>query len=172
LAITFAKPVHKAHQVINVKAALQEMHKPKLMLVAQSPAEAMADELIALSNKLKELEVDKINDRITEIKAELQSIAKNFPPEDAMTIKGQLGVVELTACSKSTKVEDMEGLLGYAEDKLGHEAMISLVKVTLTDLKKVLSADEIGKFSVDVAGSRSCKIKYVNSAPNAATASA
>ena len=147
------------------------MHKPKLTLVAQTPAEALADELINITAKLREFEVDAMNKRVTAIKGELQSIAENFPANQPMTIKGTLGIVELTACSETTKVNDMEGLLEYADQKIGHEALMSVIKVTLTDLKKVLSQGEIDKFSEKVQGSRSCKVMVIN-APNAATVSA
>lgn len=152
-----AVPKPKAMGQAHIGTAQVAVHVPK-MLVEQTNEQMLADELITLDTKLKEWGVPEVAKRVDTIKKELQSIAKPMPPDEAVVWEGQLGVVQLTACAQATQVKDVTGLLNFVKDKCGEDAAASLVKISLTDLKKVLSENEMAAYIEVVPGARTCKI--------------
>jgi hypothetical protein len=157
MAITITKSAPAKTQVKAVpkppKAIVQAEEKQ------QTEREMLADELINLDLKLKAANVAAINKRITEIKGVLQSIAAaECEPTESLTIKGQHGVVSLGPQANTSVILDMDGLIQYAVDKVGKDAIMAKVKITQGDLQQVLSQAEIEKFSQSAYGNRVCKI--------------
>lgn len=131
-------------------------HKPKLF--NQTPEGALADELITLDAKLRDLEVPQIEKRVKEIKDGFQLQAKSCDPASPYSITGDLGVVTLSPCANKTEIPDPLALVLMLSKKFGPEVAASVLTVNLTNLKQVLSGAEIAAYSETVAGARACKI--------------
>ena len=138
-------------------AKLLDKHKPKMF--SQTPESALADELITLDQKLRDLEVPQIEKRVKEIKDGFQAQAKDFfDPASPYSITGELGVVTLSPCANKNEITDPLALLLMLSKKFGHEVASSVLTINQTNLKKVLSGAEIAAYSETVAGARTCKI--------------
>lgn len=146
-----------AHGVVGMKP--KEEHK--VALNSQSEEEMLTDELVTLQIQLDSVDVTAINKRQTELKKELQSIAevKGFDPMLPVTFKGSLGQVDFSKCSDKTEIELPADLWKELAAKFGMEATFSAVTWNLTQLKKLLSENELAKYTKKGIGSRSAKIK-------------
>lgn len=159
MAVIFEKPKDTGSQQEPVyNAAIQGQHHSPLT-AGLSEEQLLAEELLDLDAKIKAAGVAAINKRIAEIKGQLQLIAQeNADPKAEFKIVAPSGTVILGKCAETTQVSDMEGLLAYADKKVGHEAIMAVLSVTLGDLKKLLSENEIASFSTKGYGSRVCKV--------------
>ena len=137
--------------------------KTEQALVSKTHSQTLAEELILLQRKLLAAEVPEITKRMDTIKKELQSIAAAaISPYDVWVIDCDTGKVQLSACKHMTAIADKDGVLKYIEDKVGKDALASVIQINLTDLKKVLSENEIAKFVTDTPGSRTTTIVVAN----------
>ncbi|QIN95213.1 hypothetical protein DLP3_050 [Stenotrophomonas phage vB_SmaS_DLP_3] len=86
----------------------------------------------------------------------LQLIAdENGAPDEAVTLHGTDGrSVTFKAKSETRKIEDMNGVIGLLKDKLTYDDLMGLLKISLTDLDKILSPAEQAQFIKKVYGSR------------------
>ena len=92
------------------------------------------------------------------LKAELASIAdERFPSEEVVKLFGNEGIVEFSAQSMKREVNDLNALIGVIKAKHGYDKLLDLLKVSLGDAEKLLTAEELAPFVTIVEGSRSLK---------------
>lgn len=151
-------PSPELSQALEVVASeiKKSKHKPKL--AEHTEEELMADELIQLDNKLRELEVPQIQAKIKTIKDALQLVAKDFPPEQPVSFTGENGTVTLTPCAQGSVVSNPYDLFQMLVSKFGKDVATSVITFNKTALAKVLSGGEIAQYSTDAPGARTCKI--------------
>lgn len=136
-----AKPTTKAKTAAKAKTSVLTQEQ---MLV---------DELVMIDLKLKAIDAKTMLERVDAIKKVLQSIAKELPSNEEAIFKGTLGEATFSPCRKDTVVVDKNGLVLA----LGQEMFNKIATVSLTDLKKYLSENEIVPLVTTGFGSRSLK---------------
>jgi hypothetical protein len=146
----------KIHQtgtsiVITEEAAQKPKHKPKSGVLTAE--QTLIDELVMIDTKLKELEVKPMLDRMEIIKKQLQSIAKDMDPQAEAVLKGSIGETIFSACRQTTSIDDKNALILV----LGQKVFNEVASISLTDLKKYLSENEIAPLVVTGFGSRTLK---------------
>ena len=157
------KPTKQAQVLAALDSATQAltavaaMHKPA-MLKEKTEGQIIADELIQLDLKMKELDFATITKKHKELKDKLQLIAKDSPPNEQVTFEGDLGIVTLTPAADKKVVKDPLVLVQSLLEKFGPEATETVITIGLTALGKILSGAEIDAVTVTEPGSRTCKI--------------
>lgn len=137
--------------VITNEEVLKPKHKPKSGVLTAE--QVLVDELVIIDAKLKELEIKPMLDRLDVIKKQLQSIAKELPPEAEAIIKGSIGETIFSPCRKETSIDDKNALIFV----LGQKVFNEVASISLTDLKKYLSENEIAPLVKTGFGSRTLK---------------
>ena len=89
----------------------------------------------------------------------LQSIAEGLGVKDHLPVelRGDSGIVMYGPKSKTRTIKNPDELLTVLLAKIGHEAVLSMIKFTLGDLDKLLTAEELAPFIEEGLGSRSLK---------------
>lgn len=141
------------------KVATDVVDKQQKKVAHQVKSSALTDEQKAV-DRVVEIDADlklagayTLLKELDEEKKTLQSIAKNFPPTQEVVFKGTIGEVTYSAGRRETVVTNKESLI----KKLGQKLFNELAQVSLTDLKKYLSEEEIKQFTLVDYGSRSLK---------------
>ncbi|QZI85710.1 hypothetical protein CPT_Summit_054 [Stenotrophomonas phage Summit] len=96
---------------------------------------------------------------VEEHRKTLQSIAdEKGAPDEEVTLHGTDGrSVTFKAKSEVRKIENMNGVIGLLKDKLSYDDLMGMLKISLTDLDKILSPAEQAQFIKKVYGSRAIK---------------
>lgn len=125
--------------------------------VVESELEANISELLDLDRRIEEMEIASITKRRDELRkmivAEFGKDTVGQDPDTPIIFKTTAGTVTLTAFSKEFKLQDKESLA----NKLGMDTFVALSKINITDLKKVLSENELAFYGSTSYGSRSLK---------------
>lgn len=151
------------------------IHKPEVQLIAQpevevapiqgvglakpqevqSVEEALVIEMLDLEKKIRMVEADKMLKRKEEIRKQLlgTDAVKEADPTLPYSFDADEGKIVFSACSNKVEITDMPGLV----KKIGLDTFLEIASVTVTDLKKVLSENEIAQFSEKKQGSRTLK---------------
>jgi hypothetical protein len=162
MPIVFKKKTPEPKPTVNMvaqEAPQSGVHKPKMAnTVAAAPAVLMAEELLKLQASLKQLDVANINKRIAELKSELVEQANLGDPKAPLTLLTAWGTVEVTAPSTMTIIDDNQKVIDHINEKFGTDALMSILKIGITDLKKFVSEAELSDFTHTEAGSRSVKV--------------
>lgn len=93
------------------------------------------------------------------IKKLMQSIAESVGAGEDLPVelRGDVGVVMYGPKSKTRTIKDPDGLLSVLLSKIGHKAVLAMIKFTLGDLDKLLTPEELAPFIEEGRGSRSLK---------------
>jgi hypothetical protein len=156
--VTASTPkAQKALQQLQAKAegTLEGELKVKLSptkVKAKSEAEAMAEELITLHDKLSQADAFSMFKRYDELKKSLQAAANESgaPKDKPFVFSTELGTVTFKECRVETVITDKLGAIKL----LGQSVFNEVAKLGVTDAKKYLSATELGKVSEQTFGSR------------------
>lgn len=135
------------------------LHVPPVEQVkALTEEQALTQEYLVLHQKYEELEVKRLMERMEDIKKHLATRANEMFDEDAVAVfTCEEGQISFSPRASVTEITNVDSLLETVEEKAGHEAVLSVVKVQLTPLKKILSEMELENFSKKVRGSRSLR---------------
>src|ERR1017187_8863943 len=128
--------------------------------VEVTETEALVNEYIILDQKYTEFEGDKIAKRMTELKKILQSIANDtMAPEELGVVYGTIGELVFSKRIDSIEFpqESKEILIKHLLGEFGPEVLAQVAKLGVTDLRKVLSENEIENFAQHVWGARTLK---------------
>ncbi len=147
--------ISKMGQAVVVTETTKVKAKPKTKTTSGvvTQDKVWVDELVQIDGELKDLEVLGKIERRDELKNLLQSVAKELPADQEATLKGTVGEVTFSKCRKETSISDKEGLISA----LGQDTFNLLASVSLTDLKKYLSENEIAPLVASTNGSRTLK---------------
>jgi len=125
---------------------------PKAVAQAESQAVVWAKELIDLDTRMKEAEAYEMVTRIDALKKSLQSVISESgadPAKDYIFHTSE-GDVQFSSCSNTTVIEDQAKMIKL----LGPETTMAIAKFNIGDIKKYLSAIQLGEISKTVPGSR------------------
>lgn len=123
-------------------------------VVSLSEVDAMVVELVDLERRLAEADVPNILKRKEELRKAILAEA-DAQPNETIKLTCEAGVVEFSAASKEFTLTDKSGL----QQLLGTNAFQELAKFSVTDLKKVLSENEIATVGTTAPGkTRTMKI--------------
>jgi hypothetical protein len=139
----------------------KKVHTPTLEVQAQTETEVLTDEYITLATKFEEFEGSKMVKRMETVKKALQSIANDTCPPDAeATLSGSLGQVIFSKRVVGTDFPEQEKqvLISTLFEKFGLPVLAQTVKISVADLKKVLSEMEIDKYAEHPFGARILKL--------------
>lgn len=99
-------------------------------------------------------------------KAILALATQILPNDEQATVTCKYGTVTVTPAPDQREITEMNALLQELKAKVGYETMISLLKVTLSDMDKYLGEAVVEKFAKHKPGPR--KIAgYTHTPPNA-----
>lgn len=89
----------------------------------------------------------------------VQSIAAGpeFSPDQTVVLHGSIGVVEFSSATSTLEISDKNGLIGALKAKIGYPALLELLNINLTDVKKYLSESELMEFYTPAKGARRLK---------------
>lgn len=160
-----SSPELMANDIASAGSLLQSIAQPfaevkalTKMKVLGSELDANISELLHLDRVIADLNIGEITKRRDELR---KLVAAEFPKDSDQHLPGEPvifttpeGTVTLTPFSSEFKITDMPGLY----DKLGLDTFIALAKLSITDLKKVLSENELGTYGTTQYGSRSLKV--------------
>ena len=129
------------------------------VLQPQEEWEVLTDELLAIQKALDAAEVTAMEDRKKELKEQLQLIAGQLGhPDKVYTFKTDKGSVEFSVCKTETVVADPQGVMNSIIALAGVEAFLQFVHFSPTELKKVMSENELAPFlEVKQTDKRACK---------------
>jgi hypothetical protein len=136
------------------------IHQPKIISGHQelSEDEVLTNELITLYKEYEAFNGKKIAERIDQLKKHLQSIAnENLDPESVAVFSSPLGEVEFSKRANGVAITDAVALLEKLIQQFGMETAISVVKIGMGDLKKLLSEHELAAYTKAEYGSRTLK---------------
>jgi hypothetical protein len=148
--LTVKKP-SKNTTAVAVEQQKKVSHKVKSGALTED--QRLVDRVVEIDTELKQANAFDLLKELEEKKKGLQSIAKTFPVTEEATIAGSIGEVVYSPCRREVQVIDKEGLI----KKLGQKLFNEIAKVSLTDLQKYLSENEIEHFTSVSYGSRSLK---------------
>lgn len=75
-------------------------------------------------------------------------------PEQEVILLGDKATITFSPVGDSKQCTNMHGLIGALKAKIGYEALLSILKVNVTDVAKYLSESEMEQFYTKVPGSR------------------
>lgn len=133
------------------QAYTKELHKPKM---AQTELESQIDEMLDLERRIQEMDVTALTKKREELRKLIIAAYADADPAKEVVMTSTLGEIRLSPCSNTFKLTNTEGLF----DKLGREVFVKIAKLGITDLKKVLSENELATFGKTEAGSRSIAV--------------
>lgn len=116
----------------------------------------LVDEYTVLWAQMEKLGVVQLVKEADAVKKKLQSIAKDasHPTGKPVRLAGShKNYVEFSACANTTVLADLKGFI----DKIGVGAYIDNSKITLDAAKKLLSENELAKYTTNEPGSRTLK---------------
>lgn len=154
-------PPKTQYYVPVVEAVAQPIAEPKAWaqpVLGVSEFQAQVDELIDIERRLIDLQVADLLKRKGELKTSVLAAIEDQPPTETVTLKGHCGSVELSACSKEFILQNPSMLF----ESLGQEVALGIAKFGVTDLKKVLSENELMAFGeYKTTKSRTLKVKVL-----------
>jgi hypothetical protein len=123
---------------------------------------ALTSEYVGLYKKLETVGGKTLLARMERIKKALQDYANaNLPKAEVARFDSPEGTLEYSELSDETIVQDPQKLVAHLQEKFGTEVAFSVVRVSLGDLKKVLSPMEMEAFTTKQNGSRTLKAVLV-----------
>jgi hypothetical protein len=157
MALKIATPLAPKPVVESIAEEKQE----KILLpinepVVASPIVAVAEELISLEAKLVELEVPEMLKRKDELKKRLVEHVGELGIDETLqwSHAGKNGMVIVEKAPSKYQLVDKGALL----NTLGPQAFQEMATFSITDLKKVLSTNQLTSMGAYSYGSRSVKI--------------
>lgn len=103
--------------------------------------EELADQYGSLEDQIEALMANPVFAKFDEVKKELDKrLVNDFEPLDILTIKGAHWTLEIGAAARNpAKLTDVPKLASF----LGMETFYKIAKVTLTDVKKYCTPDQV-----------------------------
>lgn len=114
------------------------------------------DELADIKSQLAA--VEPLSKKAEDLRKELLPVADlHFTNDQQAVLKGHSKVVIFSAKSETRAIEDLNGLIGILKDKIGYEALIAKLKLTLKDIDESLTPAESAPFLKKIVGTRTFK---------------
>jgi hypothetical protein len=137
------------------KQAPQQVQKPDLLQeTVTDPIAIAVDQMIELEEQLAAIKpLMKEQDAAKKVLAS-EAAGDQYAGDQKVILTGSKGTVEFSPKSTVTKVTDMQGLIGALKAKIGYEALLALISISLTDAKQYLSEAELAAFVEQDFGSR------------------
>jgi hypothetical protein len=140
---------------------LSQDQEPQSIAVEQAHSEVLTlvDEYTELQAEIDAVDISAQLKAQETIKKRLAQIAKsdNYPSNKPVQLCGTHGnYVEFSAAANSVKITDKAGMAMY----LGAPVWIEHTEMTLAEAKKILSENELAKYTSNVPGSRTLKTVY------------
>ncbi len=140
---------------------LSQDQEPQSIAVEQAHSEVLTlvDEYTELQAEIDAVDISAQLKAQETIKKRLSQIAKsdNYPSNKPVQLCGTHGnYVEFSAAANSVKITDKAGMAMY----LGAPVWIEHTDMTLAEAKKILSENELAKYTSNVPGSRTLKTVY------------
>jgi hypothetical protein len=136
-----------------VEQKVVPIHKVSLEEETVTEEGILAEEYLKLHKACESLGVKAMLARMEEIRKRLlASIPENMDPCTEVIFATEEGMVKFSPCGTAVEVTKKSELLNYLVEK-GFD-VTSLVKLQLTDLKKILSEKELEPFVEKKSGSR------------------
>ena len=129
----------------------------KIFLEELTEAEALTQEYMILWKKLEEIGGKKLLARMEDLRKSLQSIANEEDPDQPIAFASAKGSLVFSARTKVLEIHDLLDLWEHLSLKFGVVAALSVMKVSITDLRKMLSENEIKKWADEKLGGRILK---------------
>lgn len=132
---------------------------------ASSAVLSAVDEYVFIQRKIEAFDMAPLLKRQEELKKQLQLIAKSehFPSNKPVQLYGtHNNYVEFSPQANSTKIADKEGLVAA----IGIDGYIDNTDITLTAAKKLLSENELSKYTTIVPGARTMKTVHLGDEPS------
>ena len=153
---TFA-PFAAATTVVEVAEPVVEIHQPKID-TGHAVDELLVNEYIELHTLYQSIDGKNVAERMEAIKKTLQSIANdNLPPDQVAIFEAQGGEIEFSKRTTACAVTEPAKLLEKLIAQFGVEAVASVVKIGVTDVKKLMSEAELKGFVSYGPGHRTLK---------------
>jgi hypothetical protein len=108
------------------------------------------DRFVALNQQIEDSGILPLIEERETLKKELAAVAKDYPPEKNVVLKGTIGEAEFSRASNTTEIVDKAGLI----EKLGQAVFNECAKIGIEELKKYLSENELAQFTASGYGSR------------------
>lgn len=143
------------------EAKISEEQNQTLVTTEEANTEVLSlvDEYTALEAQIKAADVSHLIKEQEAIKKKLQSIAKAsyYPAHKPVQLYGtHKNYVEFSAQSNKTEIADKDGLIA----KIGVDKYIENTAITLTAANKLLTENELAKYTTTVPGARTMKGVY------------
>lgn len=153
-----AKPQHKPKLSMTTKMLVQPKAVTKAVATTLEPEEQLVEEFIQIWTRLEAFGAMQMQKRLEEIKKQLQSIANEKGSDDEeFTFKAPSGSMVFAKRTINKVVKSAAELVEHLNEKFDLEQAFSVVKIGMTELKKLLSENEIEQYVDSVPGSRSLK---------------
>lgn len=120
----------------------------KVKKSAQSATAMMVDRIIELRAQVEA--VSPAQKELDKLVKELRAKAMEQDPDQVVSFDGNKGTVVFGEAAKTRVLTDMAG----AKKKLGNDLFMEVAKITLGDLDKYLSADELAPLIEESRGVR------------------
>lgn len=131
---------------------------PKVKVQPVSEVEAMTQEYIGLYRKLEEIGGKDLLKRMEDLRKKLVAKAnEHFADDQVAVLKCEDGEVEFSARGKEAEVKNPTQLLVDLNKNFSPEIAMSVVKIAMTPLRKVLSELELKEYLEEKPGSRTLK---------------
>jgi acyl-CoA-binding protein len=131
---------------------------------ANSEVLQMVDEYTALQSQIDAADVSHLIKKQDELKKQLQSIAKSdqFPAHKPVQLWGtHENYVQFSEQKSMQKITDKPGLI----DAIGMAKYMANTEITLANAKKLLSENELGKFTTNTPGPRTLNAVVLGTPP-------
>jgi hypothetical protein len=137
------------------QASAPKKGKKKLVDMTEATLEQqLTYEYLLLHQIYTDLEIKKTVDRMESIRKHLQLIAtENFPPDKPVTFECNDGSLTFSPCTETVEFTH-PSKVALSLLAMGEEVADACLTVRLTDLRKVLTEEEIKKISKKTYGSR------------------
>jgi len=144
--------------VIAKKAVEVEPVITEVISATKTKEAELVDALVPLWERYEAFEMKETTKQIEIVKKQLQLIAnEDYENKEPALLKGELGEILFSPRTEPVEVVDSNALFTYLVSKFGTEAAFSTVKFGITELRLLLSEQELNQYTKKVPGSRTMK---------------
>ena len=135
--------------------AAQPVHKPAVGAVALTKEQALTQEYVALYRLYEQHHMKSVTARMEAIRKALAANAnENFGDNEPVSFECPEGEIMFSARGEQISFPDPLLVLNHLAEKFGEAAAKGVIKIAVTELRKLMSPKELETFSVMVPDSR------------------
>jgi hypothetical protein len=130
------------------------------------------DKLLAIEAELTLFDGRRLLKDYDAVKALLASTAADeaYVADRPVVLNGTTGQVQFSPKVDVVEITDLNTVIGKLKAKIGYPALLELLKIGITDLKRFLTPVEIAELTVTKPGSRRiASVTYFNPIPSRST---